>query len=138
MYDGTEDVAVFQKTRWNCCLFLLPKLYRAPYRSEDSKQYKEHNDARILPIIFSPSPLQSKQNRYNRRYENKYSPRIHSSDFVHLSGFNLALTSARVFEKNYYDEACQHPQRKIDVKAPSPARMIGEYSAKSVTQLLAK
>lgn len=128
--DSGQSVPVLEQTRRESSLITLPELDANEDGNHGSKATEETDDTRVVPGIFSTTPLQSKEQADNGRDENGGASKVELAKAIHEGHVDGVRVVAINLDKEEDDEHGQAANGKVDVETPAPGCMFSEGTSK--------
>lgn len=91
-----------------------------------SKATEETDDTRVVPGIFSTTPLQSKEQADNGRDENGGASKVELAKTIHEGHVDSVRVIAVNLDKEEDNEHGQAANGKVDVETPAPGGMFSK------------
>lgn len=121
------DIAVEENARRDGSILLLPPLDSEESTDQENEEDKKRNDARVAPRVLATTPLKGEQQADDGRQEARSARKIELLELLLPCSLDLGAAALDVEEGD--DESCGHStERKVDVEAPAPPRLVSELS----------
>lgn len=98
-----------------------------------SKATEKTDDTRVVPGIFSATPLQSKEQADNGRDENGGASKVELANASHKGHVDGVRVVAVNLDKEEDDEHGQTSNGKVDVETPAPGCMFSKGTSEKRT-----